>query len=85
MVPFRHIFKDHFLDLLECDKCHLRSVWPRPTDLEITEMYADDYFTGADNNTHHMNVAYVDILNGGGLLTTMFGLAGDRIHVEALK
>jgi 2-polyprenyl-3-methyl-5-hydroxy-6-metoxy-1,4-benzoquinol methylase len=61
-IPFRYKFKDKFLWAVKCNKCELVSIWPRPTDDEIVEMYASDYFTGDDKNTHHMEVAYVDLL-----------------------
>jgi 2-polyprenyl-3-methyl-5-hydroxy-6-metoxy-1,4-benzoquinol methylase len=62
-VPFRYAFKDRFLWLMQCDDCSLRSIWPRPTDEEIVEMYSSDYFTQADAATHHMNDEYVKLLN----------------------
>ncbi len=62
-VPFRYAFKDRFLWLLECDSCGLRSIWPRPSDDEIVEMYSEGYFTEADAATHHMNDEYVKLLN----------------------
>jgi 2-polyprenyl-3-methyl-5-hydroxy-6-metoxy-1,4-benzoquinol methylase len=64
-VPFRYLFKQRFLWLMECDKCTLRSIWPRPTQPEIVEMYAADYFTQADPATHHMRDEYVKLLNQG--------------------
>lgn len=64
-IPFRYAFKNRYLWAVECDKCQLISIWPRPTDAEITEMYAADYFTGADKATHHMDVDYLQILNSG--------------------
>ncbi len=64
-IPFRYLFKDRFLWGVKCDNCGLVSIWPRPTDAEITEMYASDYFTGADKATHHMDVDYLQILNAG--------------------
>ena len=62
-IPFRYLFKNRYLQLLECDACGLRSIWPRPSDDEITEMYAADYFTGSDKETHHMEEEYVKILS----------------------
>lgn len=64
-VPFRYAFKDRFLWLMQCDNCGLRSIWPRPSDEEITEMYAEEYFTEADSATHHMSDEYVKLLNEG--------------------
>lgn len=64
-VPFRYAFKDRFLWLMQCKECGLRSLWPRPSDEEIVEMYASDYFTQADAATHHMNDEYVKLLNAG--------------------
>ena len=64
-VPFRYAFKDRFLWLLQCKECGLRSLWPRPSDEEIVEMYASDYFTQADAATHHMNDEYIKLLNAG--------------------
>ncbi|MCG9879625.1 MAG: hypothetical protein MH472_03410, partial [Bacteroidia bacterium] len=64
-IPFRYKFKDKFLWAVKCTSCELVSIWPRPSDTEITEMYADDYFVGSDNKTHHMDVAYVDLLSSG--------------------
>lgn len=61
-IPFRYKFKEKFLWGVKCDACELISIWPRPSNEEITEMYASDYFTGSDNQTHHMDVAYVDLL-----------------------
>ncbi|AMS26378.1 hypothetical protein AEM51_04430 [Bacteroidetes bacterium UKL13-3] len=64
-VPFRYAFKDRFLWLMQCDECGLRSIWPRPSDSEIVEMYAAEYFTEADSATHHMNDEYVKLLSAG--------------------
>lgn len=64
-IPFRYAFKDRFLWGVRCDSCHLMSIWPRPSDQEIEEMYASDYFTGADSATHHMDVDYLQILGAG--------------------
>ncbi len=64
-IPFRYAFKGGYLWLYECNGCKLRSIWPRPTDEEITEMYAADYFTEADAATHHMNTDYLELLNSG--------------------
>ena len=64
-IPFRYQFKDRFLWAIQCKNCALVSIWPRPSDLEINEMYADDYFVGSDKQTHHMDVAYVDLLSSG--------------------
>ncbi|MES2779403.1 MAG: class I SAM-dependent methyltransferase [Bacteroidota bacterium] len=64
-VPFRYAFKDRFLWLMQCDNCGLRSIWPRPSDEEIVDMYASEYFTEADSKTHHMNDEYVKLLNEG--------------------
>ena len=64
-IPFRYAFKDKFLWGVKCNNCELVSIWPRPTDDEIVEMYASDYFTGNDKETHHMEVAYVDLLASG--------------------
>lgn len=64
-LPFRYAFKGRFLWLYECADCQLRSIWPRPSDEEITEMYASDYFTEADSATHHMNTDYLELLNSG--------------------
>ena len=64
-IPFRYNFKERFLWAVKCNTCELVSIWPRPSDQEITEMYADDYFVGSDVKTHHMNVSYVDLLASG--------------------
>lgn len=64
-IPFRYKFKDRYLWAVKCTNCELVSIWPRPSAEEITEMYADDYFVGSDNKTHHMDVAYVDLLSSG--------------------
>lgn len=65
IVPFRYQFKGRYLQLLECDNCSLRSIWPRPSDEEIVEMYAAEYFTEGGSDTHHMDVDYLQILNAG--------------------
>lgn len=62
-IPFRYNFKNRYLQLLECNECGLRSIWPRPSEQEITEMYAEEYFTGSDKETHHMEEEYVKILS----------------------
>ena len=64
-IPFRYAFKDRFLWGVACDKCELVSIWPRPSAAEIEEMYADDYFTGSDKQTHHMETSYLEILGSG--------------------
>lgn len=64
-IPFGYHFKERFLPAVKCDACGLISIWPRPTDQEIEEMYSSDYFTGADAATHHMDVDYLRILNAG--------------------
>jgi len=64
-IPFRYLFKERYLQAIKCSDCGLISIWPRPSDEEITEMYAEDYFTGADNSTHHMDVEYLSILSAG--------------------
>jgi 2-polyprenyl-3-methyl-5-hydroxy-6-metoxy-1,4-benzoquinol methylase len=64
-IPFRYQFKDRYLWAVKCDRCSLISIWPRPSDAEIEEMYAADYFTGADKATHHMETDYLQILNAG--------------------
>ena len=64
-IPFRYLFKDRYLWGVKCGNCGLVSIWPRPSDKEIEEMYASDYFTGADKSTHHMDVDYLQILNAG--------------------
>lgn len=63
-IPFRYKFKDRYLWAVKCNNCALISIWPRPSNDEIVEMYASDYFTGSDKETHHMEVAYVDLLDG---------------------
>jgi 2-polyprenyl-3-methyl-5-hydroxy-6-metoxy-1,4-benzoquinol methylase len=62
-VPFRYAFKERFLWLIECNNCGLRSIWPRPSDKEIVEMYAAEYFTETDSATHHLNNDYINHLN----------------------
>lgn len=62
-IPFRYSFKNRYLWGVMCDDCNLVSIWPRPTASEIEEMYAEDYFTEADNQTHHMDNDYVGILS----------------------
>jgi SAM-dependent methyltransferase len=64
-IPFRYDFKGKFLWAVKCNQCELVSIWPRPSDEEISAMYADEYFIGSDVKTHHMNVAYVDLLAAG--------------------
>ena len=64
-IPFRYAFKDRFLWGVKCNNCKLVSIWPRPSDEEIKTMYEDDYFVGSDKETHHMEVAYVDLLSAG--------------------
>ena len=64
-IPFRYRFKEGFLWAVKCDRCSLISIWPRPSSEEITEMYSDDYFTGADKETHHMETDYLQILEAG--------------------
>ncbi|MFA6260782.1 MAG: class I SAM-dependent methyltransferase [Bacteroidia bacterium] len=64
-LPFRYRFKERYLWAVSCDGCGLVSIWPRPSDPEIEEMYSADYFTGADKATHHMDVDYLEILNAG--------------------
>ncbi len=64
-IPFRYAFKDRFLWGVKCNDCELVSIWPRPSDQEIEEMYSGDYFEGSDPQTHHMEVSYLDILSAG--------------------
>ncbi len=64
-IPFRYAFKDRFLWGVSCNSCSLVSIWPRPSDEEIKEMYEDDYFTSDDKQTHHMEVSYLEILSKG--------------------
>jgi len=64
-IPFRYRFKNRYLWAVKCDQCSLISIWPRPTDIEIDEMYSADYFTGADKETHHMETDYLQILEAG--------------------
>ncbi len=64
-IPFRYAFKDKFLWGVKCANCELVSIWPRPSDEEIKEMYEGDYFSGTDPQTHHMEVSYLDILSSG--------------------
>ena len=64
-IPFRYLFKDRYLWGVKCDNCGLVSIWPRPNNQEIEEMYASDYFTSSDKSTHHMDVDYLQILNAG--------------------
>jgi 2-polyprenyl-3-methyl-5-hydroxy-6-metoxy-1,4-benzoquinol methylase len=64
-IPFRYQFKEKYLWAIKCNQCELVSIWPRPSAEEISNMYADDYFVGSDNKTHHMDVAYVDLLSAG--------------------
>ncbi len=64
-IPFRYAFKERFLWGVKCNQCELVSIWPRPSDAEIEEMYAEDYFAGSDKQTHHMEVSYLDILSSG--------------------
>ncbi len=58
-IPFRYAFKGRFLDGQKCSSCGLISIFPRPSDDEIEEMYSDDYFTVADKNTHHAKTDYI--------------------------
>jgi 2-polyprenyl-3-methyl-5-hydroxy-6-metoxy-1,4-benzoquinol methylase len=62
-IPFRYSFKGRYLWGVKCDECNLVSIWPRPSEEEIQEMYAEEYFTEADNQTHHMDDDYVAILS----------------------
>lgn len=64
-IPFRYLFKERYLWAIKCEECSLVSIWPRPKDEEIEQMYAADYFTGADKQTHHMEVDYLQILSAG--------------------
>jgi 2-polyprenyl-3-methyl-5-hydroxy-6-metoxy-1,4-benzoquinol methylase len=64
-IPFRYLFKGRYLWAIKCSDCSLVSIWPRPTDKEIEEMYAEEYFTGTDKQTHHMEVDYLQILSSG--------------------
>ncbi len=64
-IPFRYAFKDRFLWAVKCDSCELVSIWPRPSDQEIQEMYEAEYFQGSDAKTHHMEVSYIDLLQQG--------------------
>jgi 2-polyprenyl-3-methyl-5-hydroxy-6-metoxy-1,4-benzoquinol methylase len=59
-IPFRYLFKGRYLDAVKCTKCSLISIYPQPTPQEIAEMYSDDYFTVADNKTHHGDNAYIE-------------------------
>jgi 2-polyprenyl-3-methyl-5-hydroxy-6-metoxy-1,4-benzoquinol methylase len=56
---------------MQCENCGLRSIWPRPSDGEIVEMYAAEYFTEADATTHHMNDEYVKLLSAGDYSSTV--------------
>lgn len=58
-IPFRYAFKGKFLDARKCKNCGLISIFPRPTADEIMDMYSDEYFTVADNKTHHGNTDYI--------------------------
>lgn len=58
-IPFRYAFKGRYLYAEKCRSCGLISIFPRPTDGEITEMYRSDYYTIADKNTHHTNNDYL--------------------------
>jgi 2-polyprenyl-3-methyl-5-hydroxy-6-metoxy-1,4-benzoquinol methylase len=64
-IPFRYAFRDRFLWGVSCNNCQLTSIWPRPSEQEIKEMYEDDYFTSDDKQTHHMEVSYLEILSKG--------------------
>jgi 2-polyprenyl-3-methyl-5-hydroxy-6-metoxy-1,4-benzoquinol methylase len=64
-IPFRYKFNEKYLWAVKCSNCQLVSIWPRPTQQEIEEMYADDYFIGSDVKTHHMSVSYVELLSSG--------------------
>jgi len=58
-IPFRYAFKGSFLYGQRCKTCGLISIFPRPIEEEIEKMYSDEYFTVADNKTHHSNTDYV--------------------------
>jgi SAM-dependent methyltransferase len=59
IIPFRYSFKGRFLNGQKCKCCGLISIFPRPAEFEIEEMYSDDYFTVADKNTHHGTNDYI--------------------------
>ena len=58
-IPFRYSYKGRFLDGLKCQCCGLISIYPQPSVEEIGQMYSDEYFTIADNKTHHGNTDYI--------------------------
>ncbi len=58
-IPFRYLFKERFLWGVRCSKCKLTVILPQPSVDEITEMYASDYFTVADKQTHHGDTDYI--------------------------
>ncbi len=58
-IPFRYLFKERYLWAIRCNKCKLTVILPQPSADEITEMYAVDYFTVADKQTHHGETDYI--------------------------
>lgn len=58
-IPFGYAFKNRELWGIKCTKCGLITIQPQPSADEITEMYAEQYFTIADKKTHHGEHDYI--------------------------
>jgi 2-polyprenyl-3-methyl-5-hydroxy-6-metoxy-1,4-benzoquinol methylase len=58
-IPFGYAFKDRELWGIKCNSCGLITIQPQPSADEITEMYAEQYFTVADKKTHHGEQDYI--------------------------
>lgn len=58
-IPFGYAYKNRELTGLKCSSCGLVTIQPQPSADEITEMYAEQYFTTADKKTHHGEKDYI--------------------------
>jgi len=58
-IPFAYAYKNRELRAVKCSFCKLITIQPQPSADEITEMYAEQYFTLADKSLLHGEQDYL--------------------------
>ncbi len=52
-VPFGYNFKNKWLQAFECKTCKMIFIFPQPNELELKELYLEDYFESGDYRCGH--------------------------------
>lgn len=57
-TPYFYVWQEKEFILTQCRRCSLITMDPKPTDAELSELYADEYFETGQHGLNRLNMTY---------------------------